>query len=92
MVALWRHGRLGEWGPGAGLVPPWRRRGPSSLRGTNRHPAAGIFVLDEIAKMESLSPAFVAAALLALTASVPLFRTILLMGGGLIAEAKSARR
>jgi hypothetical protein len=42
--------------------------------------------------MESLSPAFVAAALLALTASVPLFRTILLMGGGLIAEAKSARR
>jgi nucleoside-triphosphatase len=51
-------------------------------------PHIGLLVLDEIGKMECLSPAFVAAARRALSASVPLLGTVALAGGGFIAEAK----
>jgi nucleoside-triphosphatase len=48
---------------------------------------AGV-VIDEIGKMECLSPAFVRAARHALSGPVPVLGTIALAGGGFIAEAK----
>lgn len=53
-------------------------------------PGLELVVIDEIGKMECLSPAFVAAARRALAATVPLLATVALTGGGLIAEAKRA--
>ena len=53
-------------------------------------PGLELLVIDEIGKMECLSPAFVAAARRALAAPVPLLATVALAGGGLIAEAKRA--
>ena len=53
-------------------------------------PGLQLLVIDEIGKMECLSPAFVAAARRALAAPVPLLATVALAGGGLIAEAKRA--
>ncbi len=53
-------------------------------------PDLALLVIDEIGKMECLSPAFVAAARRALAAPVPLLATVALAGGGLIAEAKRA--
>jgi nucleoside-triphosphatase len=52
-------------------------------------PDAELIVIDEIGKMECLSPAFVAMARRALSAPVPLLATIALAGGGFIAEARS---
>lgn len=54
-------------------------------------PGLELLVIDEIGKMECLSPAFVAAARKALAAPVPLLATVALAGGGLIAEAKRAQ-
>jgi len=54
-------------------------------------PGLELLVIDEIGKMECLSPAFVAAARGALAAPVPLLATVALAGGGLIAEAKRAQ-
>ncbi len=54
-------------------------------------PGLELLVIDEIGKMECLSPAFVAAARRALVAPVPLLATVALTGGGLIAEAKRAQ-
>jgi nucleoside-triphosphatase len=54
-------------------------------------PGLELVVIDEIGKMECLSPAFVAAARRALAAPVPLLATVALAGGGLIAEAKRAQ-
>jgi nucleoside-triphosphatase len=51
-------------------------------------PEVDLLVIDEIGKMECLSPAFVAAARRALTAPIPLLGTVALAGGGFIAEAK----
>jgi nucleoside-triphosphatase len=51
-------------------------------------PDLELLVLDEIGKMECLSPAFVAAARRALAAPVPFLGTVALAGGGFIAEAK----
>jgi nucleoside-triphosphatase len=51
---------------------------------------ADLLVLDEIGKMECLSPPFVAAARRALAADVALLGTVALAGGGFIAEAKRA--
>jgi nucleoside-triphosphatase len=51
-------------------------------------PHLGLLVLDEIGKMECLSPAFVEAARRALAAPVPLLGTVALSGAGFIAEAK----
>jgi len=51
-------------------------------------PHLGLLVVDEIGKMECLSPAFVAAARRALAARVPLLGTVALAGGGFIAEAR----
>jgi nucleoside-triphosphatase len=53
-------------------------------------PAIRLLVLDEIGKMECLSPAFVEAVRSALQGRVPLIGTVALAGGGLIAEAKRA--
>lgn len=53
-------------------------------------PGLDLLVIDEIGKMECLSPAFVGAARRALGAPVPLLATVALAGGGLIAEAKRA--
>ncbi len=53
-------------------------------------PDVGLLVIDEIGKMECLSPAFAAAARRALAAPVSLLGTIALAGGGFIAEAKRA--
>jgi nucleoside-triphosphatase len=52
-------------------------------------PDADLVVIDEIGKMECLSPAFVTLARRALNATVPLLGTVALAGGGLIAESKS---
>ncbi len=54
-------------------------------------PGLELLVIDEIGKMECLSPAFVAAVRRALGAPVPLLATIALAGGGFIAEAKRAQ-
>ncbi|WP_248356725.1 nucleoside-triphosphatase [Anaeromyxobacter oryzae] len=51
-------------------------------------PHVGLLVVDEIGKMECLSPAFVAAARRALGSAVPFLGTVALLGGGFIAEAK----
>jgi nucleoside-triphosphatase len=53
-------------------------------------PNIGLVVIDEIGKMECLSPAFVAAARRALMATVPLLGTVALVGGGFVAEARRA--
>jgi nucleoside-triphosphatase len=53
-------------------------------------PGLELLVIDEIGKMECLSPAFVAAARRALAAPVALLATVALAGGGLIAQAKRA--
>lgn len=54
-------------------------------------PGLELLVIDEIGKMECLSPAFVAAARRALAAPVSLLAAVALRGGGLIAEAKRAQ-
>ena len=54
-------------------------------------PGLELLVIDEIGKMECLSPAFVAAVRRALAAPVPLLATVARAGGGLIAEAKRAQ-
>jgi nucleoside-triphosphatase len=51
-------------------------------------PGTDVLVIDEIGKMECLSPAFVRAAQRALSGSVPVLGTVALAGGGFIAEAK----
>jgi nucleoside-triphosphatase len=51
-------------------------------------PGTGLVVIDEIGKMECLSPAFVRAARRALSGPVPVLGTVALVGGGFIAEAK----
>jgi len=51
-------------------------------------PGVHAVVIDEIGKMECLSPAFVRAARRALTGPVPVLGTVALAGGGFIAEAK----
>ena len=47
-----------------------------------------LLVIDEIGRMECLSPAFVTAARAALAARVPVVGTVALSGGGFIAAAK----
>jgi nucleoside-triphosphatase len=51
-------------------------------------PDIDLVVMDEIGKMECLSPAFEAAARQALSGTVPVLATVALRGGGFIAEAK----
>jgi nucleoside-triphosphatase len=51
-------------------------------------PGIDAVVIDEIGKMECLSPAFVLAVRRALSAPVPVLASVALSGGGLIAEAK----
>jgi nucleoside-triphosphatase len=51
-------------------------------------PGVDAVVIDEIGKMECLSPAFVRAARRALSAPVAALGTVALSGGGFIAEAK----
>jgi nucleoside-triphosphatase len=51
-------------------------------------PGGDLVVIDEIGKMECLSPRFVEAARRALSGPVPVLGTIALAGGGFIAEAK----
>ncbi len=51
-------------------------------------PGVDAIVIDEIGKMECLSPAFVRAARDALSGPVPVLGTVALAGGGFIAEAK----
>jgi nucleoside-triphosphatase THEP1 len=51
-------------------------------------PGVDAVVIDEIGKMECLSPAFVQAARRALTGPVPVLATVALAGGGFIGEAK----
>jgi nucleoside-triphosphatase len=50
--------------------------------------AVDAIVVDELGKMECLSPAFVRAARSALSGAAPVVGTVALAGGGLIAEAK----
>jgi nucleoside-triphosphatase len=50
--------------------------------------APRLVIIDEIGKMECLSPAFVGAARRALSGPVPVLGTVALAGGGFIAEAK----
>jgi nucleoside-triphosphatase len=54
-------------------------------------PRSDVVVIDEIGKMECLSPAFVRAAQRALSGEVPVLATVALAGGGFIAEAKRLR-
>ncbi len=51
-------------------------------------PGIDVLVIDEIGKMECLSPVFVRAARRALSGPVPVLATVALAGGGFIAEAK----
>ncbi len=51
-------------------------------------PGVRFLVVDEIGKMECLSPAFVAEVRRALAGPLPFLGTVALVGGGLIAEAK----
>jgi nucleoside-triphosphatase len=51
-------------------------------------PGTDAIVIDEIGKMECLSPAFVRAAQRALSGPVPVLGTVALAGGGFISEAK----
>ncbi len=51
-------------------------------------PGDALVVIDEIGKMECLSPAFVEAARRALSGPVPVLGTVALAGGAFIAEAK----
>ncbi len=51
-------------------------------------PGIDVVVIDEIGKMECLSPAFVRAARRALSGTVPVLGTVAPAGGGFIAEAK----
>lgn len=51
-------------------------------------PAAALFVIDEIGKMECLSRIFVDAVRVLLALERPLLATVALSGGGLIEEAK----
>ncbi len=51
-------------------------------------PGADAVIVDEIGKMECLSPAFVDAARRVLTGPVPVLATVARAGGGFIAEAK----
>jgi nucleoside-triphosphatase len=51
-------------------------------------PGIDVVVIDEIGKMECLSPAFVLAARRALAGPLPVLGTVALAGGGFIAEAK----
>lgn len=50
---------------------------------------SGLLVVDEIGKMECLSPRFVATARRALAGPIPVFGTIAAWGGGFIAEVKA---
>ena len=50
--------------------------------------SVGVYLVDEIGKMECLSPAFVAATRALLEAGVPLVATVGLRGGGFIAQVK----
>ncbi len=52
-------------------------------------PAPDLFVVDEVGKMECLSPRFVAAVRRILDAPIPLLGVVALHGGGFIAEVKS---
>jgi nucleoside-triphosphatase len=51
-------------------------------------PGTDVLVVDEIGKMECLSPEFVRVARGALSGAVPVLGTVALAGGGLISEAK----
>jgi len=51
-------------------------------------PRVSVYLVDEIGKMECLSPAFVEATRALLDASVPLVATVGQRGGGFIAEVK----
>jgi nucleoside-triphosphatase len=51
-------------------------------------PRSDLVVIDEIGKMECLSPAFVRAARRVLSAEVPVLGSVALAGAGFIAEAK----
>jgi nucleoside-triphosphatase len=51
-------------------------------------PRGDVVVIDEIGKMECLSPVFVRAARRALSGAVPVLGSVALAGGGFIAEAK----
>lgn len=51
-------------------------------------PGTDVVVIDEIGKMECLSPAFVSAARRALAGPVPVLATVALAGGGFIQESK----
>jgi nucleoside-triphosphatase THEP1/predicted Zn-dependent protease len=51
-------------------------------------PGVDVVVIDEIGKMECLSPAFVRAARRALSSAVPVLGTVAQAGGGFIAQAK----
>ncbi|WP_242394435.1 nucleoside-triphosphatase [Anaeromyxobacter oryzisoli] len=51
-------------------------------------PGIDLVVIDEIGKMECLSPTFVRAARRALTGPVPVLGSVALVGGGFIPEAK----
>jgi nucleoside-triphosphatase len=56
----------------------------------NRQPGeVGVFVIDEIGKMECMSPVFVEAVTRILDAPVPVLATIAAKGGGLIAQVKA---
>jgi nucleoside-triphosphatase len=50
--------------------------------------AAEVYLVDEIGKMECLSPRFVAAMRVLIGGAVPVVATVALKGGGFIAEAK----
>ena len=63
----------------------WKRCARGAL---DPRPGTDVLVIDEIGKMECLSPAFVRAAQRALSGSVPVLGTVALAGGGFIAEAK----
>jgi nucleoside-triphosphatase len=50
---------------------------------------AGLYVIDEIGKMECLSPAFCNSVKLLLDSEAPVLATVALKGGGFIAEVKT---
>jgi nucleoside-triphosphatase len=74
--------RVGKYGVDVQTLETLSRSALTLRRG------AALYLVDEIGKMECLSPAFVAATRTLLDAGVPLVATVGQRGGGFIAEVK----